>query len=461
MPHRRLFKKTDTWEYGFETRAHEQPLEAPKKRRALTTVLFAAAFFAGAAFAAFAGDQLAQVNSDASSAGAVATSDATASDATASDPTATPDATSPDAASTADPSSDPTAAAPATSDTSTASATPDAGAAETADPNADAQPDYITPARGSSSTASAASTPSTSPTTVKKLAAGKPRPGGRANKQQVRALLVPKSRPAPPPEVEGPAQNATIWLNSPLPDPTPPAVRLSTRFARHLRMASTGVGVNWALVLAILRARGLTGHNPADKGTLVALSKRLASIERSVQGDWATALAYGGTPTFADKVQALARYDRAVGLDALVTGLESVKQALGQKLLSDPSIQIYAGGRNDIANNKVDVRVLALISYLHEAFGEVTVSCLISGHRLYARPGVVSAHIFGRAVDIAALGGTSILGHQQPGGVTEQAVRDILLLPSEDMPKQVISLLGLGGPSFPLADHYNHIHVGY
>jgi hypothetical protein len=105
--------------------------------------------------------------------------------------------------------------------------------------------------------------------------------------------------------------------------------------------------------------------------------------------------------------------------------------------------------------------VLALISYLHEAFGEVTVSCLISGHRLYARPGVISAHIFGRAVDIAALGGTSIVGHQQPGGVTEQAVKDILLLPSEDMPKQVISLLGLGGPSFPLADHYNHIHVGY
>src|SRR5919108_4009438 len=62
MPHRRLFKKTDTWEYGFDSRAHEQPLEAPKKRRALTTVLFAASFFAGAAFTAFAGDQLASIN---------------------------------------------------------------------------------------------------------------------------------------------------------------------------------------------------------------------------------------------------------------------------------------------------------------------------------------------------------------------------------------------------------------
>ena len=25
----------------------------------------------------------------------------------------------------------------------------------------------------------------------------------------------------------------------------------------------------------------------------------------------------------------------------------------------------------------------------------------------------------------------------------------------------VVSLLGLGGPSFPLADHFDHIHVGY
>jgi hypothetical protein len=25
----------------------------------------------------------------------------------------------------------------------------------------------------------------------------------------------------------------------------------------------------------------------------------------------------------------------------------------------------------------------------------------------------------------------------------------------------VISLLGLGGPSFPMANHHDHIHVGY
>ena len=76
-------------------------------------------------------------------------------------------------------------------------------------------------------------------------------------------------------------------------------------------------------------------------------------------------------------------------------------------------------------------------------------------------PGVVSAHIPGHAVDISVLGGTPIQGHQEPGGVTERAVRDLLFVPSEVMPRQIISLLGMGGASFPLADHYNHIHIGF
>ena len=459
MPHRRLFKKTDSWEYGFETRAHEQPLEAPKKRRTATTLLFAAMFFAGAAFAAFAGDQLAQVTSSQSAASDAAAEAQATTDATAADAAPAPDAAG---------SSDPASAGSASSDT--ASAAPDAAAADaaTAAPSSDAstaaEQDAVAPrASSAGSPAAAAAAPASSAprSAARELkAAAKPLKNGRLRKP-MRVVLLPTTRPAPPPEIEGPADSATVWLNRPLPDPTPPALRLSSRFARHLQTATADAGVNWALELAILRAKGLTGHNPADKATLVALSKRLATITGSVEGDWATALAYDGSPDFADKVQALARYDRAVGLGALVSGLESAKKSLGQRLLDDPSISIYPGGRDDIANGKVDVRVLAVISYLHEAFGEVTVSCLISGHRLYARPGVVSAHIYGRAVDIAALGGTSILGHQQPGGVTEAAVKDILHLPSEVMPRQVISLLGLGGPSFPLADHYNHIHIGF
>nr|MBA2626930.1 hypothetical protein [Gemmatimonadales bacterium] len=168
-----------------------------------------------------------------------------------------------------------------------------------------------------------------------------------------------------------------------------------------------------------------------------------------------------GDTSFADRAAALAQYDRAVGLTGLVKGLEAAKKSIATRLLSDPNVSIYEGGRNDIVQDKVDVRVLVLIAYLRESFGQVTVSSLISGHRLYARPGVISAHIPGHALDVSALGGTPIQGHQEPGGITERAVRDLLFVPSEVMPRQIISLLGMGGASFPLADHYNHIHIGF
>jgi len=177
---------------------------------------------------------------------------------------------------------------------------------------------------------------------------------------------------------------------------------------------------------------------------------------------WGSVLSLEGKTAFADRTIALRNLYRAVGLKALVKGFDWDKTRLEQKVLNDKRVTIYPGGRDDIANHRINVRVLALIEYLAVAHGQVTISCLISGHRLYARPGVISAHIYGLAADISEVGGVPILGHQQPdGSITEKTVREILLLPVEMQPRQVISLLGLGGPSFPLANHYDHIHVGY
>ena len=172
-------------------------------------------------------------------------------------------------------------------------------------------------------------------------------------------------------------------------------------------------------------------------------------------------LALKGRTGFADRAVALSRFNHAVGLHALVRGLEASKPGFVSRVLGDSRLDIYAGGRADVASGKTDVRVLVLLLYLAETHSQVTVSSLRSGHRFFSRPGVPSAHVYGLAVDIAALEGKSITGNQEPNGLTERAVRNILLLPAELRPQQVISLLGLGGPSFPLADHHDHIHVGY
>jgi hypothetical protein len=260
------------------------------------------------------------------------------------------------------------------------------------------------------------------------------------------------------PEAQAVGFFATIWLHRPLPDPTPPAKRLNSAFARGLARESTRARVDWALVLGVLRARGFDGTSLSLR-TVRTTARRLADL--GARRHPVTALrAYGGRE-FGDEAFALRNYNRAVGLPALVRGFEASKRELQRAVLRDARLDIYPGGRLDVAMGRTDVRVLVLLRYLAESHGQATVSSLTTGHRFYSRPGVVSAHSYGLAVDVAALANTSIYGNQQPGGVTERGVENILRLPSELQPKQVISLLSMGGPSFAMADHHDHIHVGY
>ena len=444
MPRR--FIRRDNWEFGGQPTPTEGTSGEPKsrKRRLATTLVFTTLFFAGASLAAVAGNQFSPLTAE--------DSQQLAGDTTTTDAASTPAAV--------DASAAPVDAGAGPADAATAAA-PDATATPADATSSEPAVDDTTPPaslRGSSTAGTAAAPAVTSEPKQSSKRSAKAANGWKATK--LRTILVPKLKPAPTPEIEGPPSAATIWLNSQLPDPTPPALRLSPKFASNLRATAKAAGLDWATMLGILRARGATGHSPADRTTLRKLAGRLASFGPA-KGDWARIVSYSGDTSFADRAAALARYDRAVGLKGLVKGLEAAKKSIATRLLSDPNVSIYEGGRNDIVQNKVDVRVLAVIAYLRESFGQVTVTSLVSGHRLYARPGMISAHIPGHAVDIAGLGDIAIQGHQEPGGITERAVREILFLPTEVMPRQVISLLGMGGPSFPMADHYNHIHIGF
>ena len=428
------------------------PLERQRKRkRAAVSATFVTLFFAGAAFTAGAGNLVAN-KVQGSDPCAQQANAPTAADPQACDAAAASDGATTDGAAPADPAAQVQAAAAPGADASTSAsaAAPDNGG----DPQASS-----VGSTGWQQPASSASPGAAAPGTAPASKTPKARDAHAATAKLKRWIAPKALRAAPAPEIEGPGLQ-TVWINSALPDPTPPAKRLTNSFAFRLAADAKGTGVDWALVLGVLRAGGDLRSAPATNGELQKLSQRLASLGAG-KDEWAATLALDGHADFADQAVALAHYDRAVGLWALVHGLDAAKHQLTEKILNDSAISIYAGGRSDLDAGRVDVRVIALIAYLRETFGSVTVSCLVTGHRLYARPGVISAHIYGRAVDIAAVGGTSILGNEQPGGITEKAVRAILLLPSELQPRQVISLLGLGGASFPLADHYDHVHVGY
>jgi hypothetical protein len=137
------------------------------------------------------------------------------------------------------------------------------------------------------------------------------------------------------------------------------------------------------------------------------------------------------------------------------------KPLLERRVLSDPRIEIYDCGQADIRSGQIDRRVLATMAYLAESGLRPTVTSLKCGHSFYTSTGNVSHHSSGNAVDIAKVNGVPILGHQEPGGITDQTVRQLMRLQGTMRPDQIISLFEIGGSTFAMADHADHIHVGF
>ena len=474
-----LGRRPDEWEYEPAVEKPAPPVPAvdaspvatrhPAKRFALAAA-FSTLFFAGAAFTAGAGDQLVHyVDEYAGAPEAAELTGTTEAAAEAPAPEAAPaEAPVPEAAPAPEAAPTPEAAPEAAPAPEPAPAPEAAPAPEVSDEAATEIDPSVAPALAAEPAPESASAPAPSnvvasapaqqaTAAASRPAASKPAPAAKpktASKWVIERATAP---PAKAPEVEiEQGGEPTIWLNRALPDPTPASARLKRSFAKRLVASSKAHGADWAAVLGVLRAQGERGAAPASTRELDALSARMAGTDA-----WKGALALSGRTGFADRASAFADLFRFVGIEALVSGYADQKVRLGRKVLSKPGILIYEGGRTDIMMGRIDVRVIVLIGYLAQRHGSITVSSLFSGHRTFARPGVVSAHVYGHAVDIAAIGGTSIAGNQQPGGLTEAAVRSVLLLPGELQPQQVISLLGLGGPSFPMRDHGDHIHVGF
>jgi hypothetical protein len=139
------------------------------------------------------------------------------------------------------------------------------------------------------------------------------------------------------------------------------------------------------------------------------------------------------------------------------------KEALQKRVLEDPRIDIYPGGRQDIQAGQIDRRVLATLEFLSASGLKPTVSCLKTGHSLLTTSGNVSEHSSGNAVDISAINGVPIAGHQGDGSITDITIRRLLTLQGTMKPHQIISLMTYQGTDNTLAlpDHADHIHVGF
>jgi hypothetical protein len=161
---------------------------------------------------------------------------------------------------------------------------------------------------------------------------------------------------------------------------------------------------------------------------------------------------------------------RAAHKNPLVGGAGSIgqillssKEALIQRVLADPRIEIYRCGRQDIQAGIIDRRVLATLEFLAASGLKPTVTALRCGHGYYTKAGNVSEHSFGSAVDIAKINGIPIQGHQGPGSIADLAVRRLLTLQGTMKPHQIITLMTYQGAdnTIAMADHADHIHIGF
>jgi hypothetical protein len=137
------------------------------------------------------------------------------------------------------------------------------------------------------------------------------------------------------------------------------------------------------------------------------------------------------------------------------------KAQLQKRVLADERIEIYECGRADIRSGQIDRRVLATLAFLSESGLSPSVSSLRCGHGYHTKSGNVSEHSSGNAVDISRVNGIPVLGHQEAGGITDQTIRRLMQLQGAFAPHQVISLFSIGGPTIAMADHADHIHVGF
>jgi len=138
------------------------------------------------------------------------------------------------------------------------------------------------------------------------------------------------------------------------------------------------------------------------------------------------------------------------------------KEELERRVLADKALDVYECGRQDIATGRIDRRVLAMLEYLVSKGFRMTITSLECGHSIMTASGYVSEHSTGDAVDIPVINGVPVTGHQGPGTLADELIRTVLQLQGTMHPHQVISLEDLPGEtSFALADHYDHVHVGY
>jgi murein DD-endopeptidase MepM/ murein hydrolase activator NlpD len=132
--------------------------------------------------------------------------------------------------------------------------------------------------------------------------------------------------------------------------------------------------------------------------------------------------------------------------------LES-KHQLEPQVLGDSGIRLSTCGRQDVQEGRVDRRVLATLEYLSvsglkpTASGLKCPSATTASSASYAPVGDGSD-----VVDIEAINGVPVAGHQSSGSLADNAVRKLLMLQGLNRPRRIASLMNYPGAAGAVSD---------
>jgi murein DD-endopeptidase MepM/ murein hydrolase activator NlpD len=161
---------------------------------------------------------------------------------------------------------------------------------------------------------------------------------------------------------------------------------------------------------------------------------------------------------------------RAAGKDpfnphaSMTQALLASKQQLERQVLADPRLEIYQCGRDDIQTGQIDQRVLSGLEYLADNGYRLSITALKCGSssKTLAKAGARKGDATGSSVDISAIDGVPVAGHDGSGSLTASLVKTSLQLQGVMTPQEVISPDNLAGPvSFSLPDYSDRVHIGF
>jgi membrane-bound lytic murein transglycosylase B len=134
--------------------------------------------------------------------------------------------------------------------------------------------------------------------------------------------------------------------------------------------------------------------------------------------------------------------------------------ALERAVLADPGIGLGACDRSQVAAGRVDPHALALLVFLSRSGLKPTVGQLRCGSALATAGGVQTVFPAPGTLDIAAINGVPIAGHQGAGTVTDVTIRTLLTVKPRYAPKRIVSLMSYPGAPSTIAEGDHSTFIG-